>query len=59
MAAASKLRSSDDYRTLRQRYGVLRSSPRFWAHADQLQADRDRLGGEALGLLDFNRLGGL
>ncbi|HEY6081545.1 MAG TPA: fatty acid cis/trans isomerase, partial [Polyangiaceae bacterium] len=59
VAAVAKLRSPDDYRALRQRYGVLRSSPRFWAHADQLQADRDRLGGEARGLLDFNRLGGL
>lgn len=54
--AVAKLSSIEEYRALRQRYGVLRSSPRFWAHADLLQVDRERLGGEARGLLDFNRL---
>jgi hypothetical protein len=58
VAAVAKLTSPEDYRALRQRYGVLRSSPRFWTHADLLQLDRQRLGGEAVGLLDFNRLDG-
>lgn len=59
--AVRQLKSAADYAALRQRYGVLRTSPRFWEHSDALQRARERgrgQDGEGIGLLDYNRLGG-
>jgi hypothetical protein len=47
------------YGALRRRFGVLRSSERFWTYSDQLQADHGKRDGVSAGLFDYNRLEGL
>ncbi|HEX4355804.1 MAG TPA: fatty acid cis/trans isomerase, partial [Polyangiales bacterium] len=54
--AIEHLNSTDDYRALRQRFGVLRNSPNFWAFSDRIHTayhDAQPLGS---GILDYNRL---
>ena len=54
--AIEHLNSQDDYRALRQRFGVLRNSPNFWAFSDRIHRayhDAQPLGS---GILDYNRL---
>jgi hypothetical protein len=47
------------YGALRHRFGVLRSSERFWAYSDAIQADHGKRDGVSAGLFDYNRLEGL
>lgn len=56
VARIQKLDSEEDYRVLRDIYGVRRSSPDFWAFSDEVhQLYRQTEPAEA-GLLDYNRL---
>jgi hypothetical protein len=54
--AVKAMVDSDSYYALRSRYGVLRSSDRFWSHSDQMNADHSKREGLAGGLFDYNRL---
>jgi hypothetical protein len=56
--AVATLQDESAYGTLRRRFGVLRSSERFWTYSDQIIADHRREGIMA-GLFDYNRLDGL
>ena len=47
------------YSALRQRFGVLRSSDRFWAYSDEIQIAHGKRDGVTAGLFDYNRLEGL
>ena len=47
------------YGALRRRFGVLRSSDRFWSYSDEITADHGKQGGVTAGLFDYNRLEGL
>lgn len=54
--AVEALETEEDYRRLKDRYGVRRSDPDFWAISDEIHAlyrQRNRVSG---GLLDYNRL---
>jgi len=55
-AAIAKLGSEADYRALLDRYGVRRTSPRFWSLSDELHAKHRAAQPIAAGLLDYNRL---
>ena len=44
------------YQALRARFGVLRSSDRFWAFSDRIHTDHQRESPSSGGLFDFNRL---
>ena len=57
--AVAMLEDEAAYATLRRRFGVLRSSDRFWPYSDQIQADHARRDGIAAGLFDYNRLDAL
>ncbi|RYZ63483.1 MAG: hypothetical protein EOP08_10845, partial [Proteobacteria bacterium] len=54
--AVTKLTDEATYRALRTRYGMLRSSPKFWEHSDHLAADRRADEPIYGGLFDFSRL---
>lgn len=56
--AVATLEHETAYAALRRRFGVLRSSDRFWSYSDQIIADHKREGIMA-GLFDYNRLDGL
>jgi hypothetical protein len=56
--AVAALEDEAAYGALRKRFGVLRSSDRFWTYSDQIIADHKRDGIMA-GLFDYNRLDGL
>jgi hypothetical protein len=56
--AVATLEDESTYGALRRRFGVLRSSERFWSYSDQIIADHRRDGIMA-GLFDYNRLDGL
>jgi hypothetical protein len=61
-AFADAIAALDDeqaYAALRRRFGVLRSSDRFWAYSDQITADHGKRDGITAGLFDYNRLEGL
>jgi len=47
------------YGALRRRFGVLRSSSRFWTFSDQINTDHGKADGLTAGLFDYNRLEGL
>ncbi len=49
------LRTQEDLSLLRQRYGVRRNSPWFWAVSDRLHALFREQDGLAAGVLDYNR----
>jgi hypothetical protein len=56
VSAVERLQTPNDYAALRQRFGVSRTDPQFWAHSDAITADyREALPLEA-GLFDYNRL---
>jgi len=57
--AVEILTDAGSYATLRARFGVLRSSDRFWAYSDQIHADHGKPDGVTTGLFDYNRLDGL
>lgn len=50
------LADSEDYQRLRDRYGVRRSDPNFWAISDRIHDLYFERDGVHAGLLDFNRL---
>jgi len=54
--AVSKLDGEPAYRALRARFGVLRSSARFWPFTDRIQSDHLKALPIASGLFDYNRL---
>jgi hypothetical protein len=57
--AVAELEDEGAYAALRRRFGVLRSSERFWTHSDRIVADHRKRDGLAAGLFDYNRLEGL
>ena len=54
--AVAKLDGEGAYRSLRTRFGVLRTSDRFWSFSDRMQEDHKRALPTASGSFDFNRL---
>jgi Fatty acid cis/trans isomerase (CTI) len=56
VSAVRTLASPKDYGALRVRFGVLRSTPDFWAHSDALMEARRDVTAPGSGLLDYNRL---
>jgi len=54
--AVTALASEADYGALLDRYGVRRTDPRFWEHADGVHAALRALDPVDAGQLDFNRL---
>jgi len=57
--AVTGLEDEAAYAELRRRFGVLRSSDRFWPYSDRINADHSKHDGLAAGLFDYNRLEGL
>lgn len=55
-AALTALADEADYGRLLDRYGVRRTSPRFWSLSDELHRKHRAAGPIAAGLLDYNRL---
>ncbi len=55
----ANLEDEPAYVALRKRFGVLRSSERFWTYSDQINADHGKRDGISAGLFDYNRLEGL
>jgi Fatty acid cis/trans isomerase (CTI) len=58
VSAAEQLDGDDSYQELRKRFGVLRTHPAFWDHADRLHEAAARLDPMRAALFDFNRLDG-
>jgi hypothetical protein len=56
VSAVEQLDGDVSYQALRQRYGVLRTAPQFWSHADRLHQAIEQRDPLRAGLLDFNRL---
>lgn len=56
VSAVEQLDGDAAYQALRQRYGVLRTAPQFWSHADDLHQAIEQRDPMRAGLLDFNRL---
>jgi Fatty acid cis/trans isomerase (CTI) len=54
--AAAALENPASYEALRRRFGVLRSSERFWTHSDETNTDHAKEDGIGAGLYDYNRL---
>ena len=54
--AVAKLDGPESYHALRAKFGVLRSSDRFWPHSDRIQEDHRKQSAAESGLFDFNRL---
>lgn len=54
--AIESLETEADYRRLKNRYGVRRGDPNFWAISDDIHTLYRRRAGVAGGLLDYNRL---
>jgi alpha-L-fucosidase len=54
--AVAKLDGEAAYRALRTRFGVLRSSERFWAFSDRMNADHRKAMPDTVGLFDYSRL---
>jgi len=50
------MRTEKDFVALRDRYGVRRTNPDFWAFSDKVHADYHRLYPDEAALLDYNRL---
>jgi len=55
-AAVRGLRSEADYAALRQRFGVRRNNPGFWALSDEVHERYARSRPLEAGVLDYNRL---
>jgi hypothetical protein len=58
VSAVEQLDGDLTYQELRKRFGVLRTHPAFWDHADRLHKAAARLDPVRAGLFDFNRLDG-
>ena len=56
IARVQKLDSEEDYRVLRDIYGVRRSSPDFWAFSDKVHQLYRQTEPDEAALLDYNRL---
>lgn len=54
--AISQLQSEDDYRRLKNRYGIGRSDPNFWDISDRVHAIYRTYQPQSAGILDYNRL---
>jgi hypothetical protein len=54
--SVSSMRIQDDYRALRRRFGMLRSSPEFWPFSDRMNAAYRAQDPLRWGMLDYNRL---
>lgn len=54
--AIEALKTEEDYRRLKDRYGVRRGDPNFWKISDKIHALYRHHAGVAGGLLDYNRL---
>jgi hypothetical protein len=54
--AVVRLDGEAGYRALRLRFGVLRNSPSFWKHSDDINRANRELGPVDAGLLDYNHL---
>jgi hypothetical protein len=58
VAAIYALNEDESYDVLRQRFGVRRTDPRFWAVSDRIHAAFAQLDPLESGLFDYNRLDG-
>jgi hypothetical protein len=56
VSAVEQLDEDESYQALRQRFGVLRTAPAFWSHADRMHEAIEQRDPLRAGLLDFNRL---
>jgi hypothetical protein len=56
VSAVERLDDNASYDALRKRFGVLRTHPAFWDHADRMHDAAARLDPMRAGLFDFNRL---
>jgi hypothetical protein len=56
VARVISLTSEEDYRLLKDKYGIRRSDPRFWQFSDQLHEDYYSTDPADAALLDYNRL---
>lgn len=56
VAQFQAMRSEADYRALRDRYGIRRSNPDFWAFSDHVHELYFRHQPKEAGILDYNRL---
>jgi hypothetical protein len=54
--AVSRLDGPEAYRALRQQFGVLRASDRFWSYSDRIQEDHRKRSPVEAGLFDYSRL---
>jgi hypothetical protein len=54
--AVGALQDEGSYTALRRRFGILRSSDRFWTYSDEINADHGKSDGIGAGLFDYNRL---
>ena len=54
--ALANINSEQDYKTLRDKYGVYRSAENFWSYADAMHRYFEQQNPIGFGLLDFNRL---
>ena len=50
------LRSESDYELLRDKYGVRRTNPNFWAFSDELLRYYRTSEPKEAGILDYNRM---
>lgn len=58
VAAVTTLDSNDAYDSLRKRFGVRRTDPRFWEVSDRMHEAYEELEPLEAGLFDYNRLDG-
>jgi hypothetical protein len=56
VAQLAGVRGESDYTILRDRFGVRRTDPGFWAYSDRLHVAQRNFAGREAGLFDFNRL---
>jgi hypothetical protein len=56
VSAIEQLDDNASYEALRKRFGVLRTHPAFWDHADRIHEAAAHLDAMRAGLFDFNRL---
>lgn len=56
VSAVGALTTEPSYAALRDRFGVKRTSPGFWAHSDQIHEARRASDPRHAGLFDYNRL---
>jgi hypothetical protein len=54
--AISRMKTTEDYTRLADRYAVRRTDPQFWAFSDALHEDYRKREPVTAGMLDYNRL---